>query len=182
MLKAVSPAGDPVLAPVRVAEEGTAKIPGTDLSVEVVATAENYNGFGPAAQLVLVAEGPNSHAHVGEPFVVLQNFPNFDQRRGGEQVFQLAGLLPGRWYTGLQVAKDPGVPLIWAGSLLLTLGTLMAFFASHRRVWVRLEGGRLTLAGAAAKNPSAFREAFEELERALRERTELTSRAQRATG
>lgn len=86
-------------------------------------------------------------------------------------MFQLAQLMPGRAYTGLQVAKDPGVPLIWAGSALITLGTLMAFFAAHRRVWVHLQQGRLTLAGTAAKNQSAFEGAFAELEAALRERT-----------
>ena len=164
---------------IRLAEEQAAPIPGTDLHVEVMTTSENYNGFGPAAQLTLV--GPN-HEHRGQPFSVFKDFPKFDERRRGEQVFQLVGLLPGKWYTGLQVAKDPGVPLIWAGSIVLTLGTLMAFFASHRRVWVRLEEGRLTVAGSASKNLSAFQEAFSELERELRERTENAKRKLQAVG
>jgi cytochrome c biogenesis protein len=174
--------GNPLGSPLRLAEEQAAPVPGAGVAVELVATAEDYNGFGPAAQLVLVAEGPDGHRRLGKPFVVLQNFPSFDQRRGGEQVFQLAGLIPGRWYTGLQVAKDPGVPLVWTASVLLTLGTLMAFFASHRRVWARLEGGRLTVAGAAANNPHGFAKTFEGVAQRLRTRTECDVRVRRAAG
>ncbi len=174
--------GSPLGPPLQLAEEQAAPVPGAGVAVELVATAEDYNGFGPAAQLVLIAEGADGHRHLGKPFVVLQNFPSFDQRRGGEQVFQLAGLVTGRWYTGLQVAKDPGVPLVWAASVLLTLGTLMAFFASHRRVWVRLEGGRLTVAGAAAKNPHGFAKTFEGVAERLRTCTECDVRRRRAAG
>ena len=38
-------------------------------------------------------------------------------------------------YTGLQVSKDPGANIIWAGSFLLILGLLM-FYISEYRVWV----------------------------------------------
>jgi cytochrome c biogenesis protein len=169
---------------VRIPKDGALPIPGTDLAVEVVDTSENFNGFGPAAQLALVRNGQGGHAHVGKAFVAIQNFPDFDKRRGGDQVFQLLRLLPGRSYTGLQVAKDPGVPFIWAGSILLTLGTLMAFFAAHRRIWVHLEDGRLSVAGIAAKNQSTFRETMDELMRELRERTQVVQQqqARRAAG
>lgn len=183
LLTAVDRDGNTLMKAVRIPQDGAVTIPGSQLSVEVLGTTEDFDGFGPAVQLALVAQGPRGHAHVGEPFVVLQNFPEFDRRRGGDTIFQLSGLLPGRPYTGLQVAKDPGVPLIWAASALLTLGTLMAFFASHRRVWVHLEGGRLIVAGAAAKHQATFQENFAELTRALKEATETDAESlRRAAG
>lgn len=164
--------GTPLLQGISVPERGSIRLPGTALRLEVKASTEDYQGFGPGAQLALLDETGGGHTHVGAPFVVLQNFPEFDRRRGGDQVFRLDALRPGRSYTGLQVAKDPGVPLVWAASILLTLGTLMAFFANHRRVWVRLDGDRLTVAGLAAKQPAGFQPVFDDLTAALREQTE----------
>jgi len=70
-------------------------------------------------------------------------------------------------YTGLQVVYDPGVWVIWAGCTLMVFGLWFAFFASHRRVWVRLreEGGAtaVVLAGNANKNRESFAEEFERL-------------------
>jgi cytochrome c biogenesis protein len=173
--------GTPRGGGVRVAEGGAIRVPGTDLGIRVLRTFENHQGFGPAAQVALIKANPTRDP-VGKPFVVFQNHPQFDARRGGEFVLQLAGLLPGRASTGLQVAKDPGVPLIWAGSILITLGTMMAFFAAHRRVWVRLEDDQLTLAGAASRNLGAFREVFDRLEDELRGRTAPAEKRLRAAG
>lgn len=43
-----------------------------------------------------------------------------------------------RMYTGLQVARDPGSPLIWAGSAMLMLGLMGVMYIRERRVWVFL--------------------------------------------
>ena len=70
-------------------------------------------------------------------------------------------------YTGLQVVYDPGVWVIWAGCTLMMFGLWFAFFASHRRVWVRLreEGGStaVVFAGNANKNRESFSEEFARL-------------------
>ena len=41
-------------------------------------------------------------------------------------------------FTGLNVARDPGVPLVWLGGVLLFLGFVVVFFLPHRRVWARI--------------------------------------------
>ena len=41
-------------------------------------------------------------------------------------------------FTGLSVARDPGVPLIWIGSLLLFVGFVIRFMVPHKRVWARI--------------------------------------------
>ena len=64
-------------------------------------------------------------------------------------------------FTGLQVNKDPGVWLVWTGSLMLVAGILMAFFLSHKKFWIRIrrdKKGRVevTAGGMTNKNKHAF--------------------------
>lgn len=72
-----------------------------------------------------------------------------------------------RYYTGLQVAKDPGVPVVWAGCLLLILGSLSAFFLSHQRLWVvtrpSSDGCEVRIGATAHRNQQAFVGQFEQL-------------------
>lgn len=64
--------------------------------------------------------------------------------------------------TGLQVAKDPGVWTVYAGCTLMLLGLYVAFFLSHRRIWVHIAPGgqpglcRVLLCGLSNKNKFAF--------------------------
>ncbi len=61
------------------------------------------------------------------------------------------------FYTGLQVSRDPGVPLVWAGFILMMAGLFVTFFHSLRQVWIRTarEGDALCIevAGLSGKNP-----------------------------
>ena len=41
-------------------------------------------------------------------------------------------------FTGLNIARDPGVPLIWIGSLLLFGGFVIRFLVPHKRIWGRI--------------------------------------------
>ncbi len=73
-----------------------------------------------------------------------------------------------KFYTGLQVAKDPGVLVVWLGCALMVLGICMAFFLSHKRVWCRVGQGKVTLAGTASKNPANFQLFFDGLTEKLK--------------
>jgi len=56
-------------------------------------------------------------------------------------------------FTGLSVAKDPGVMVVWLGCLLLMAGFVVVFMLPHRRLWARIvpeAGGRTTVALASA--------------------------------
>lgn len=70
-------------------------------------------------------------------------------------------------FTGLNVARDPGVPLIWIGSALLFVGFLIRFMVPHKRIWARIvsrpNGGTVVgLATLAPKDVTAGTE-FEHL-------------------
>ncbi|MCW8860272.1 MAG: cytochrome c biogenesis protein ResB [Deltaproteobacteria bacterium] len=132
-------------------------------SFAVTNFTENDRNFGPAMQMrIKTPDGKN-----GAPFVVWQNFPQFDVKRGGVFNFALLGFEQPQ-FTGLQVAKDPGVNIVWLGCFLMVFGSLSAFFFSHKRVWVCLEeDGKKTkvlLAGNAHRNQPGFSLAFEELQ------------------
>ncbi len=69
--------------------------------------------------------------------------------------------------TGLQVAKDPGVWWVYVGFGLMLFGLYVAFFMSHRRIWLLLKpmNGQIevVMSGSANKNRAGFERVFEEL-------------------
>ncbi|MGB3212693.1 MAG: cytochrome c biogenesis protein ResB [Desulforhopalus sp.] len=69
--------------------------------------------------------------------------------------------------TGLQVAKDPGVWVVYIGCGIMLLGLYMAFFMSHQRVWLYKKNGtavpQLWLSGSSNKNKIAFEKVFTSL-------------------
>ena len=133
-------------------------------SFAVTNSTQNYDKFGPAVQMH--ANTPDGRH--GNPFIVLQNYPDFDVQRGGEQIFTLSGM-DQRYYTGLQVAKDPGVWVVWLGCFLMVIGSCGAFFLSHRRLWVTIrpkgDGVSVKLGGSAHRNQPAFALYFDALKK-----------------
>jgi len=127
---------------------------------------ENDRQFGPAMQMQV--NSPDGQR--GRPFVVWKNYPQFDVKRGGVFSFELIDFQEPQ-YTGLQVAKDPGVEVVWLGCILMMFGSMSAFFFSHKRVWVCLttEGGKtkVQLAANAHRNQAGFSLAFDEFKQKL---------------
>ncbi len=74
-------------------------------------------------------------------------------------------------FTGLIVARDPGVPLVWGGSLLLVLGVCLAFFFPNRRAWARIrrreDGGSVVQLGSTVRHDVAFESEFRRFVHAL---------------
>jgi cytochrome c biogenesis protein len=65
--------------------------------------------------------------------------------------YQLANLQSGGYYTGLSVARNPGVNIVWAGSALGAIGLILAFYIPYRRTLVRLKDGVVTVAYADSR-------------------------------
>jgi len=69
--------------------------------------------------------------------------------------------------TGLQVAKDPGVWPVYIGCTLMLLGLIVAFFLSHKRLWIYIKEEEnktsLLVAGSSNKNKTGFENMFDAL-------------------
>jgi cytochrome c biogenesis protein len=112
---------------------------------------------GPAVQVQMTGENVTT-----EPFALLEKYPAFNADKGGAYFISFAGSNQ-KWRTGLQVTKDPGVWVVWLGCFLLVTGIFVSFFLSHRRIWVRIGGGRIVVAGSTSKNQAVFRSSFDDL-------------------
>lgn len=44
-------------------------------------------------------------------------------------------------FTGLSIARDPGVVIVWIGSILLFVGFVIRFMVPHKRLWARITPG-----------------------------------------
>ncbi len=82
-------------------------------------------------------------------------FPSFDDMRKGDVLVSVEGYKE-KYYTGLQVTKDPGVWVVYAGFIFMIIGCFITFFISHQRICVEaVKSGNKTkvmIAGTSNKN------------------------------
>ena len=104
----------------------------------------------------------------GNPVEVLLplHFPNFDKMRKGAVVISVAEQKAKefnqmentgqRYYTGLQVTKDPGIWVVYTGFIVMIIGCFITFFMSHQRLCVEVikSGGKskVVVTGRSNKN------------------------------
>lgn len=78
-----------------------------------------------------------------------------------------------RYATGLQVASDPGVWIVYFGCGLMLIGLYLAFFMSHRRIWILVKkqekDTEILIHGTTNKNKTGFERTFKDLAEGLRE-------------
>lgn len=65
--------------------------------------------------------------------------------------------------SGLQLTRSPGKTLVYLGSLLLLLGTVVMFYVRERRLWIHLQTGEAILAMSANRPNEAFEAEFEKI-------------------
>lgn len=74
----------------------------------------------------------------------------------------------------LEVVQEPGEWLVMTGLTLLTVGSFVCLYLSHRRIWFILKSlpdrkCRVIFGGSASRNAAAFRGEFEHVRRTLDE-------------
>ncbi|MFD1774122.1 cytochrome c biogenesis protein ResB [Paenibacillus rhizophilus] len=57
----------------------------------------------------------------------------------------------------LNIRVDRAMPFVWIGAGIVMLGLVLGFYWQHRRIWLIVEGGELTLGGHTNKNWFGFR-------------------------
>jgi cytochrome c biogenesis protein len=112
----------------------------------------NFRGHNIGEAFVGVLTPPNGNAvEVTLPL----KFPSFDRMRKGNVFIAVADFVP-RYYTGLQVSKDPGIWVVYAGFILMIVGIYITFFMSHQQVCIDVarqgKKSRIMVAGTSNKN------------------------------
>lgn len=79
-------------------------------------------------------------------------------------------------YTGLQVRKDPGVWVVYFGCIAMSIGLFIAFFISHKRVWVKIiedkNNSRILIGAISHKNRIALERKIDSMISILRKNQE----------
>ena len=127
-------------------------IPDSGASFQVLKYHPQIHNFGEGIAMAFRKPGA-----MPKRFMVLKATPKIVDG----YTFTLKGVTQ-RQYTGLQVTRDPGVGVVWAGCILLVLGLIIAFFFSHQRIWVRISKRKrsILVSGTVNKNRTAFERKF----------------------
>ena len=109
------------------------------------------------------------------------HFPNFDKMRRGVVFISVAEqetktFNPGeksdrRYYTGLQVTKDPGVWVVYTGFIGMIIGIFITFFMSHQRVCIEIvkrgKNSQVMVTGTSNKNRLAMQNRIKKISEKL---------------
>ena len=144
----------------------TFQIPGTNISGKIAnfSNALKLDEHGHASTYSNTMNNPAVFVDLSESGKltasawILKRHPETWQLPDGNKIEFLD--LWGVEYTGLQVRKDPGVWVVYLGCIAMSLGLLIAFFMSHRKIWIRIaedkNNSKVIIGATANKNRAAF--------------------------
>lgn len=96
-------------------------------------------------------------------------FPEFQHDFSKENPYRLYLVgMKAPEFTGLQIARNPGIPVIYTGFILLVLGLALNFYLPPRRLWAAVKEGTLYL-GGLGREPREFEPDFEEIVEELKQ-------------
>jgi cytochrome c biogenesis protein len=145
-----------------------------DARGEVMRIEENFMSMGPAVLLEITSpEGSTSFwvfkyiEKIVDRFPgILEKVPKFNPGLFRPYHFGL-DRIESRYYTGLQISRDPGVYTVAAGSFFVILGFFITFFSAHRRLWIRVdeqgEKSRISISATSNKDPVGLKREVEHL-------------------
>ncbi len=140
----------------------TMTIPETQDQVQIVEFQQDLSRFGPAVGIVIQKAGQQESSGSW----VLVNMPEFHGNRIENYQIKASNLQQIE-FTGLQVKKDPGIWMVYFGFTAMLVGIGLAYYVSHRRLWIWAEPGerstRIILAGRTNKNSLDFENQFNQI-------------------
>lgn len=161
----------------------TLDLPGKEGQLRVLRIEENLMNMGPAVKLSInSAKGEVSfwvfqqldkiiEANPG----ITEQIPMFNPGLFRPYLFVLTGMEE-KYFTGLQVSRDPGIPLVALAAFLLVMGLLLVLFSSARQIWIKVdsEGSqtKISIAGRSHKNAAGLDREIQQLLALLVQRLE----------
>lgn len=139
-------------------------LPGGAAEMAVGEFRSDYGGRGPAVLGVLFEKGK---AH--EMFWIFSEGSGDATVKGGFS-FVLKDVKQ-HYYTGLRVTKNPGMPLVWDGFLLVVIGFILNLFFVHERVWIRIRkrgtGTEISLAASSSRRSEVLEKKLKKISHTL---------------
>ncbi len=135
-----------------------------DQNMQVYNRSQQLNN--PALYLRVQEGGDDPYATWAFARAEMRGF--FDEHQGRQDTYRflLEGVAADQ-FTGLRIASNPALPVIYGGFALMTLGLFLNFYVPPRWVWVNVGRGRATV-GAQARDGREFESGFESLCEQLR--------------
>ena len=105
------------------------------------------------------------------PWIFYQ-FPDLFEIKDSKYQFELIGYKPKK-YTGLQIAKNPGINIVWIGCTMIVVGITLSSFIYHRRLWTKIipsgaGGVTVHVGGTTHKSQIDFQKEFRKLTEKIR--------------
>ncbi|MET0514821.1 MAG: cytochrome c biogenesis protein ResB [Nitrospiraceae bacterium] len=97
---------------------------------------------------------------------IFYHYPDLFEVKDSSYQYELIGYQPKK-FTGLQIAKNPGVKIVWIGSTMLVVGMTLSSLIYHRRLWAKViphqDGAVVHLGGTTHKSQIDFQKEFKKL-------------------
>ena len=124
------------------------------LAIMAMRFERSVHNFGPGVQVAYVENGQTRTTWF------LRDVPRLAGKELAGVTVRLKGI-ESEFYSGLEVARDPGVWVVWTGFALILFGLYTNFFMHYRRVYLLETAEGVLVAATQAKNREAFKEEFE---------------------
>jgi len=153
-------------------------LPDGGASFEVIRIEENFMNMGPAAKIRVHTPDGDFRFWIFQHIEslretypdVFDRMPVLNPAAFKPFVFALDGL-HNRYYTGLQVMREPGVFWVGLGAVLMITGFMMVFFYPQRQVWVAVrrtdQGTIIRISGSSRRDPAGLQKELIEIRNEL---------------
>lgn len=162
-------------------DEDKFQIPGTDKIIAITNYHENPQ-MPTETGVEELGETIRFELHEGgksEFVTIFKDYPEVDGelRPESNTLFAFMGMTEEfelKEVTGLQASRDPGAPTVFFGCAVLMIGIVWAFFTSHQKIWIVVDGAHVLAAGRTYRHPVSFKAKFELLVAELKRGAELS--------
>ena len=150
-----------------VAEGYVFELPGREGTFQILRSEENLMNMGPALKVAVRSNKEEATFWIFQQIELIQKMnpdiirqvPVFNPGLFHPYTFVLLGLEE-KYYTGLQVTRDPGTPVVAAAAIMLIGGLMLVLFSYARQVWIRVEREKdqacISIAARSYKNKTGL--------------------------